>query len=157
MKKTVLTPWCHENSAVPVTHAELDSVVSMHRLIRRDRPSKHCVFIKEVTKIPVLAKVTIFRRRSTLSVYLTLLVHVSMTRRIENNLNIVEKYLQNLEPLHKTVLRSRSRSQWSRNYLRRGTRSQSRNLFNEYLLQSVWRMLGCRKTSSYGTTVIILF
>ena len=53
MKKTVLTPWCHENSAVPVTHAELDSVVSMHRLIRRDRPSKHCVFIKEVTKIPV--------------------------------------------------------------------------------------------------------
>ena len=24
-----------------------------HRLIRKDRLSKHCVFIKEVTKIPV--------------------------------------------------------------------------------------------------------
>ena len=29
-------------------------VCAQHRLIRRDRLAKHCVFIREVTKIPVL-------------------------------------------------------------------------------------------------------
>ena len=78
MKKTVLTPRCHENSAVPMTHAELDSVVSM-------------------------------------------------TRWIEKNVNIVEKYLQNFEPRHKTALRSQSR--WSRNYLRPGAEAGAKIIF----------------------------
>ena len=46
-----------------------------------------------------------------------------------------------------SVLRSRSR--WSRNYLRPGAGAEITGTLKKYLLQSVWRMLGWRKTNFY--------